>query len=484
MDGQVAARTDETAVGIADPAARISVLLAAQKAAWSTDVTPSHAVRDGRLDRLDRMVVAWEARFAAAISEDFGNRPAVVTTLTDIVPVRAAIRHARRELKRWMRPRRVSLAWTGKPASAQILRQPLGVVGIVAPWNYPLNLMLSPLVGALAAGNRALLKPSELTPAFSEVLAKAVAETFAEDEVAVVTGGPEVATAFTAAPFDHLIFTGSTAVGRKVAEAAARNLTPVTLELGGKSPVILDPSVDLDKAVPRLVWGKLLNSGQTCVAPDYALVPRGRVPDFLAAVKAEVAEQYPGLPGNADYTTIISPRHFDRLVRLVEEARERDAEVVELAGPHDPERRVFSPVAVVGAPDDTGVMAEEIFGPILPVVPYDTLDEAIAYINLRDRPLALYWFGSDKAAEARVLSGTIAGGVTINDTILHLAQDDLPFGGVGASGYGAYHGEAGFLALSKEKPVLRQSVLSGVSLLYPPYGRLATWMLKLLGRLG
>ena len=484
MDGQVAARTDETAVGIADPAAHISALLAAQKAAWSTDVTPSRAVRDDRLARLDRMVVAWQERFAAAISQDFGNRPAVVTTLTDIVPVRAAIRHARRKLRAWMRARRVSLAWTGKPASAQILRQPLGVVGIVAPWNYPLNLMLSPLVGALAAGNRAMLKPSELTPAFSDVLAKAVAETFAEDEVAVVTGGPDVATAFTAAPFDHLVFTGSTAVGRKVAEAAAKNLTPVTLELGGKSPAILDLSVDFDKAVPRLVWGKLLNSGQTCVAPDYALVPRGRVPDFLAAVKAEVAEQYPGLPGNADYTTIISPRHFDRLVRLVEEARERGAEVAELAGPHDPELRVFSPVAVVGAPDDTGVMAEEIFGPILPIVPYDTLDEAIAYINLRDRPLALYWFGSDKAAEARVLSGTIAGGVTVNDTILHLAHDDLPFGGVGASGYGAYHGEAGFLALSKEKPVLRQSALSGVSLLYPPYGRLATWMLKLLGRLG
>ena len=424
------------------------------------------------------------AAVRGAVTGPATGGPAVVTTLTDIVPVRAAIRHARRKLRAWMRARRVSLAWTGKPASAQILRQPLGVVGIVAPWNYPLNLMLSPLVGALAAGNRAMLKPSELTPAFSDVLAKAVAETFAEDEVAVVTGGPDVATAFTAAPFDHLVFTGSTAVGRKVAEAAAKNLTPVTLELGGKSPAILDLSVDFDKAVPRLVWGKLLNSGQTCVAPDYALVPRGRVPDFLAAVKAEVAEQYPGLPGNADYTTIISPRHFDRLVRLVEEARERGAEVVELAGPHDPELRVFSPVAVVGAPDDAGVMAEEIFGPILPIVPYDTLDEAIAYINLRDRPLALYWFGSDKAAEARVLSGTIAGGVTVNDTILHLAHDDLPFGGVGASGYGAYHGEAGFLALSKEKPVLRQSALSGVSLLYPPYGRLATWMLKLLGRLG
>ncbi len=479
MDGQVLPKVD-----MADPGARIASLLAAQKAAWAKDVTPDHATRDDRLARLDRMVVAWQDRFCAAISADFGNRPVVVTTLTDIVPLRAAIRHARRHLKRWMRPRRVSLAWTGKPASAVILRQPLGVVGIVAPWNYPLNLMLSPLTGALAAGNRAMLKPSELTPAFSEALAKAVAETFAEDEVAVVTGGPDVATAFTSAPFDHLIFTGSTAVGRKVAEAAAKNLTPVTLELGGKSPAILDASVQFDKAVPRLVWGKLLNSGQTCVAPDYALVPRDRVHDFLAAVKAEVNRQYPGLPANPDYTSIISPRHFSRLSRLVEEARERGAEVVELAGPHDGERRVFSPVAVIGAPDETAVMSEEIFGPILPIVPYDTLDEAIAYINHRDRPLALYWFGEDKAAQERVLSGTIAGGMTVNDTILHLAQDDLPFGGVGASGYGAYHGEAGFLALSKEKPVLKQSRLSAVKLLYPPYGRFSDWMLKLIGRFG
>lgn len=479
MDGQVLPKVD-----VADPGARIASLLAAQKAAWAKDVTPDHATRDDRLARLDRMVVAWQDRFCAAISADFGNRPVVVTTLTDIVPLRAAIRHARRHLKRWMRPRRVSLAWTGQPASAVILRQPLGVVGIVAPWNYPLNLMLSPLTGALAAGNRAMLKPSELTPAFSEALAKAVAETFAEDEVAVVTGGPEVATAFTSAPFDHLIFTGSTAVGRKVAEAAAKNLTPVTLELGGKSPAILDASVQFDKAVPRLVWGKLLNSGQTCVAPDYALVPRDRVQDFLAAVKAEVNRQYPGLPANPDYTSIISPRHFSRLTRLVEEARETGAEVVELAGPHDPDARVFSPVAVIGAPDETAVMSEEIFGPILPIVPYDTLDEAINYINLRDRPLALYWFGEDKAAQERVLSGTIAGGVTVNDTILHLAQDDLPFGGVGASGYGAYHGEAGFLALSKEKPVLKQSRLSAVKLLYPPYGRFSDWMLKLIGRFG
>ncbi len=484
MDGQVGARTDETSAGFAESEARIAALLAAQKAAWASDVTPDHTTRDDRLARLDRMVDSWQDRFVAAISEDFGNRPAVVTTLTDIVPVRAAIRHARRQLRAWMRPQRVSLAWTGIPASAVILRQPLGVVGIVGPWNYPLNLVLSPLIGALAAGNRAMLKPSELTPAYSQALAHAIAETFAEDEVAVVTGGPDVAAAFTAAPFDHLVFTGSTAVGRKVAEAAAKNLTPVTLELGGKSPAILDLSAQFDKAVPRLVWGKLLNSGQTCVAPDYALVPRGRVAEFLSAVKAEVGRQYPGLPANPDYTSIISVRHFSRLIRLVEEARDTGAEAVELGGSHDPERRMFSPVALIGAPDETAVMCEEIFGPILPIVPYDTLDQAIAYINQRDRPLALYWFGEDKAAQERVLTGTIAGGVTVNDTILHLAQDDLPFGGVGASGYGAYHGEAGFLALSKEKPVLKQSAISGVKLLYPPYGRLADWMLKLLGRIG
>ncbi|MBC7314276.1 MAG: aldehyde dehydrogenase family protein, partial [Rhizobium sp.] len=373
---------------------------------------------------------------------------------------------------------------TGQPGTGMILRQPLGVVGIIAPWNYPLNLMLSPLVGALAAGNRAMLKPSELTPRFSAVLDAAVKEFFAEDEVAVITGGPEVAAAFSAAPFDHLVFTGSTAVGRKVAEAAARNLTPVTLELGGKSPAIIDVSADLDSAVPRLIWGKLLNSGQTCVAPDYALVPRDRVEDFVAAAKAAAEKQYPRLADNPDYTSIISARHFDRLAGLIGEARAKGAEVIELLPGTDAARRILAPVVVTGANDTMALMREEIFGPILPVVPYDTLDEALAFINARDRPLALYWFGSDKAAEGRVLNGTISGGVTINDTILHLAQDNLPFGGVGASGYGHYHGEAGFVAMSKEKPVLRQSRLSAVALLYPPYGRIADMLLKVLAKFG
>lgn len=462
----------------------IGAILARQKAAYLTDINPPLALRLDRLERLERMILAFEERFAQAISADFGNRSPVVTTLADIVPTRAAIRHARRHLRRWMRPRRVSLAWTGQPGSALILRQPLGVVGIIAPWNYPLNLMLSPLVGALAAGNRAMLKPSELTPKFSEVLHAAAQEFFAEDEVAVVIGGPDVAAAFSAAPFDHLVFTGSTAAGRRVAEAAAQNLTPVTLELGGKSPAIIDASADLERAVPRLIWGKLLNSGQTCVAPDYALVPRDRVEAFVTAAKAAAGRQYASLAGNADYTTIISHRHFDRLAGLIEEARARGAEVIELVPGTDAARRILAPVVVTGANDTMALMHEEIFGPILPVIPYDTLDEALAYINAHDRPLALYWFGSDKAAEARVLNGTISGGVTINDTILHLAQDNLPFGGVGASGYGHYHGEAGFVAMSKEKPVLRQSRLSAVALLYPPYGKVAGILLKVLARFG
>ncbi|WP_115672569.1 coniferyl aldehyde dehydrogenase [Ciceribacter selenitireducens] len=478
MDGSVG---DRQAVS---PEAVIESVLSRQRAAYLADINPDLALRRDRLDRLERMILAWQERLAQAISEDFGNRSPVVTTLADIVPTRAAIRHARRHLKGWMRRRRVSLAWTGQPGSALIIRQPLGVVGIIAPWNYPLNLMLSPLVGALAAGNRAMLKPSELTPRFSEVLDAAVKEFFAEDEVAVITGGPEVAAAFSAAPFDHLVFTGSTAVGRKVAEAAARNLTPVTLELGGKSPAIIDASADLDSAVPRLIWGKLLNSGQTCVAPDYALVPRDRVGAFVAAAKAAAERQYPRLSSNPDYTSIISARHFDRLAGLIEEARDKGAEVIELLPGTDAARRILAPVVVTGANDTMALMREEIFGPILPVIPYDTLDEALAFVNARDRPLALYWFGSDRAAEGRVLNGTISGGVTVNDTILHLAQDNLPFGGVGASGDGAYHGEAGFVAMSKEKPVLRQSRLSAVALLYPPYGRVAAMLLKVLAKFG
>lgn len=452
-------------------AADLARILASQRSAFAGDPNPDRAVRLDRLGRLEKLLERDAGRFAAAIDEDFGGRSGIVTDITETMVVRAAIRHARRRLRAWMRPRRVGVSWPVMPARAKILRQPLGVVGIIAPWNYPLQLLLDPLVGALAAGNRAMLKPSELTPAFSEAIRLSVAEFFAEDEVAVVVGGPDVAAAFSSLAFDHLIFTGSTAVGRIVAQAAAKNLTPVTLELGGKSPAIVDSSADLKTTADRLVWGKLLNSGQTCIAPDYALVPRPMVGAFVDAVKAAAAKQYPAIAGNPDYTSIVSDRHFARLKGLVDDARSKGAGVVTL-GPDGAaaDRRIVAPTLLLSVTDEMVVMQEEIFGPILPVVPYDTLDEAIGYVNGRDRPLALYWFGADRAARNAVLERTISGGVTINDTLMHISQDDLPFGGVGPSGVGHYHGERGFLALSKEKPVFLQSRMSSGALLHPPYG--------------
>lgn len=472
--------TPETADAIIDADA-LSALLTRQQAAYRADMSPSLAARRDRLDRLETLLVKHQDDFARAIDADFGRRDAIVTGLTETMTVRAALRHARRHLKAWMKPERVGVSWAFQPGQARIHRQPLGVVGIIAPWNYPLQLLLSPLVGALAAGNRAMLKPSEYTPRFGEALARAVSATFREDEVAVVTGGPEMAGAFTALPFDHLIFTGSTSIGRKVAEAAGRNLTPVTLELGGKSPAIIDASADLKLTAKRLAWGKLLNSGQTCVAPDYVLTPRARLTESVEALKSAMLAQYPTFSGNPDYTSIIAPRHYERLKRLAAEAQAGGAEVIWLGEPDDA-NRILPPALILGATSDMTVMREEIFGPLLPILPYDGVDEAITRVNDGERPLALYWFGEDARARDRVLENTISGGVTVNDVILHLAQDGLPFGGVGASGYGHYHGEHGFRALSKEKPVFIQSKLAAGGLLYPPYGGLARKMLAILQR--
>lgn len=449
----------------------LSSILAAQRAAFVAEPNPDRAARLDRLRRLERLLERDADRFAAAIDQDFGGRSKMVTDITETMVARAAIRHARRHLRAWMRPRSVLVSWPALPARAKILRQPIGVVGIIAPWNYPLQLMINPLVGALAAGNRAMLKPSELTPAFANALKASVADFFNEDEIAVVTGGPDVAAAFSSLPLDHLIFTGSTTVGRIVAQAAAKNLTPATLELGGKSPAIVDPSAEIKTTAERLAWGKLMNSGQTCIAPDYALVPRPMVGAFVEAVRAAAAKQYPTVAGNSDYTSIISDRHLARLKGLVEDARAKGAEVVTVGAESDGGgARILAPTLLLSVTDDMMAMQEEIFGPILPIVPYDTADEAIAYVNARDRPLALYWFGADRSAREAVLRRTISGGVTINDTLMHIAQDDLPFGGVGASGVGHYHGERGFLALSKEKPVLIQSRFASSAMLFPPYG--------------
>lgn len=462
-------------------------LLQRQRAAFQREMHPSREVRLDRLARLERLIDATaEAEFADAISQDFGNRSRVETVVAEILFTRTAIKQARRHLRSWMKPRRVSTGLAYLPGRSRLMRQPLGVVGIISPWNYPLQLALAPLVGVLAAGNRALLKPSELTPRLSELLQRRIASAFADDEVAVITGDADVGKTFSALPFDHLVFTGSTAVGRIVAQVAAKNLTPVTLELGGKSPAIVDASADLARTAERLVFGKLLNAGQTCIAPDYVLVPGTQRGALVDALRTAATRMYPTIHGNPDYTSIVSERHYRRLRELVEDARARGAHVVELVPTDeasDPTSRQLVPTLLLDVDDSMRVMQEEIFGPLLPIVVADSTRAAIDHVNARDRPLALYWFGEDRVARDQVLSNTISGGVTVNDTLLHIAQEGLPFGGVGPSGQGHYHGEFGFRQFSKEKPVFYQSRLSGVPLLYPPYGAFTQRMMKVLAKL-
>jgi len=455
----------------------LKALLDLQRAAFHQDMMPTAEVRRHRLIQLERMIEDNEEALIAAISEDFGNRSAQETKLIDILMAIAGIRHAKRKLKGWMKQRRLPTALQFLPSRNRLIRQPLGVVGIVAPWNYPLILAIGPAIGALAAGNRVMIKPSEFTPRFSALLQKLVGESFSPEVMAVATGGPEVAEAFTQLPFDHLFFTGSTAVGRKVAEAAARNLTPVTLELGGKSPAIIDPSADLGRTADSLAFSKLFNAGQTCVAPDYLLVPAGSEEDLARRIIASAQKLYPALAGNKDYTSIVTGQHFDRLESIATEATLKGARLV-TSGDHEAAavERKFPLTLVLGATPEMRVMKEEIFGPILPILTYRAPEEALDIVNRGDRPLALYWYGSNAVRREAVLNGTLSGGVTINDCLWHVAQEEAPFGGVGASGMGSYHGEWGFRTFSKEKPVFHQSRLSALPLLRPPYGRLAKLM--------
>jgi coniferyl-aldehyde dehydrogenase len=363
--------------------------------------------------------------------------------------------------------------------------QPLGVVGVISPWNYPVNLALIPVATAIAAGNHVMLKPSEHTPRTSAFLRDLLGEVFPADRVSVVLGGVDVATAFSSLPFDHLLFTGSTAVGRKVALAAAANLTPVTLELGGKSPCVIGADFPLPLAASRIAAGKWLNGGQTCIAPDYMLVPDMSRDGFVAALKADVLQRFPTIAGNRDYTSIINANEYARLRGYLDEAAGRGVKIVELV-PLDrataDAERLIAPTLVIDPPDDLGIMREEIFGPILPVKSYRGIDEAIAYINAHPRPLSMYYFDNDRKRVNRMLDSTIAGGVSINDTVMHFAQDRLPFGGIGPSGIGHYHGHDGFLTFSKLKPVLYQSRLSSMALFKPPYRGLADKLVKFLTR--
>jgi coniferyl-aldehyde dehydrogenase len=443
-----------------------------QHQASRLDGMVSVAVRRDRLQRLLALLTASADAFARAISADFGHRSRHETELAEAVVVEAGLKLALRRVGRWMRPRRVPTTLPFWPGMNRLMPQPLGVVGIISPWNYPLQLTLAPMVGALAAGNRVMIKPSELVPQFSALLARLIAERFDATEAAVVEGGPAESQAFAALPFDHLLFTGSPRVGRLVAEAAARNLTPVTLELGGKSPAIIDRSADLAASAQRIAFGKLVNAGQTCIAPDYVLCPRGREDDFVVHYFAAVLQLYGADPDNPDYTSIVSDTHYERLEKLLADAAGTGARIEQRANVLSAWKRVrkFPPCLVLGTTDEMAVSREEIFGPILPVVSYDDTEQAIAYVNARDRPLALYWFGSDAQARDAVLRRTVAGGVTVNDCLLHIAQEHQPFGGVGPSGSGAYHGEWGFRTFSALKPVFYRPRLSGTALLQPPYG--------------
>jgi aldehyde dehydrogenase (NAD+)/coniferyl-aldehyde dehydrogenase len=458
-------------------------ILEAQQAAHARAPMPDRAARDRRLAALEGLVHDHLDALADAIRRDFGHRSVHETHLLEGFPSLEGIRDARRHLARWMRPQRRATSLWFLPGRSELRTQPLGVVGIIVPWNYPLYLAVGPLTGALAAGNRAMLKLSEFTPAFGALFAALVRERFAEDEVAVVEGDADVAAAFSALPFDHLLFTGSTVVGKHVMRAASAHLTPVTLELGGKSPAIVAPSADLEHAARRIAIGKLMNAGQTCIAPDYALVPRAQLETFAKRVGREVARAYPDLATTPDYTTIASARQFERLQRHLAEAREAGTRLYNLGGfEPDPASRRFPPIVLLDPPTHLAVMREEIFGPLLPVVGYDTLDQAIAYVNARPRPLALYAFARDDGEVERVLDGTTAGGVTVNDVILHIAQDDLPFGGVGPSGMGRYHGRAGFETFSNRKAVFRQSRVNGMGLFRPPYGKRFEALVRLLLR--
>jgi coniferyl-aldehyde dehydrogenase len=441
------------------------------------------AERHDRLARLRAIIADNEDRFAQAISADFGNRSATETLVAETLFLLGEIKHASKNLDRWMAARRVPTELQYFPAKNRLLPQPLGVVGIIAPWNYPLQLTLAPAIAAVAAGNRVMIKPSELVPTFSALLRNLIAEKFDDTEIMVTGIEDHVSQEFAALPFDHLIFTGSTRVGRLVAEAAGRNLTPVTLELGGKSPTIIDRSADIAVAAERIAYAKLMNAGQTCIAPDYVLMPRAGVDDFIARAQGSANRMFGTGPDNKDYTSIVSDRHYARLQSLVEDAAAKGATIVQVAKPDDPawkSKRKFPPTFIGGATDDMKVMQEEIFGPILPVVACETADDAIAYVNAHDRPLALYWFGKDDAARDAVLARTVSGGVTVNDCLFHFVQAHQPMGGVGASGIGAYHGEWGFQALSKLKPVFYRSPLNRLADLYPPYGGKIARLIKLL----
>ncbi len=454
-------------------------VLARQKAAHLRDGAPSAKQRIDRLNRCIKLLVDYDKQIVAAVNADFGNRASEVTGVTDVAGSIGPLKHAKAHLEAWMKPekRKTTPAILGLfGAKAEVRYQPKGVVGVISPWNFPVNLTFSPLAGILAAGNRAMIKPSEYTPATSELMKTMFATVFDEEEIAVSVGGPDVGQAFSELPFDHMIFTGATSVARHVMRAAAENLVPLTLELGGKSPAILGRSADYATAAARIMAGKTLNAGQICIAPDYVLAPQDKLSEFVAEAKKSVTAMFPTIKDNPDYTAVIADRHYDRIKGYIDEARAMGAEVVEInpAGEDfsQQEHRKIPPTLILNPTDDMKVMQEEIFGPVLPVKTYGAIGEATGYVNGHARPLALYYFGTDEGERERVVDGTTSGGVAVNDVIFHVAQEDLPFGGVGPSGMGSYHGADGFKEFSHKKAIYRQlkTDIGPLKALRPPYG--------------
>ena len=446
---------------------------------------PDYAQRRADLLRLRVAFKAGLDAMVAAIQADFGRRSRHETLLSEGMMVLAEIDFLLKHLRGLMRPQARPTSWLFWPGRCELRLQPLGVVGVMAPWNYPVNLSLVPLVTAIAAGNHVYLKPSEHTPRTSAWLRDLLADVFPEDRVAVALGGPEVAAGFAALPFDHLLFTGSTAVGRKIMAAAAPNLTPLTLELGGKSPALIAEDYPIDTAAARIAYGKWYNGGQTCIAPDYIYLPEAQLRPFIEALRGHVTARFPDLAQSPDYTAVVNPAQYGRLRGYLDDARSRGLEIIELAA-IDPARaeaeRFVPPTLVINPGDDARLMQDEIFGPVLPIKTYRRLDEAIDYVNAHDRPLALYHFDLDRARTRMVLERTTAGGVSVNDTLLHFGQESLPFGGIGPSGMGAYHGREGFRTFSHAKPVFYQGRFTSMSLFVPPYRKLADFLVRFLTR--
>lgn len=464
----------------ATAAQRMGEILSRQRDAFLREGPPSLSSRREDLRTLKAAILGRQAQIEQALSADFGHRCPEETSIMELLPLIQGIQYQRAHLRRWMAPEKRRVAMSCQPGRAWVSYQPLGVIGIISPWNYPLSLALLPLATAIAAGNRAMIKPSELTPATSSLLAQMLSESFPEEQVAVITGDAATGKQFAALPFDHILFTGSAAVGRAVMRAASEHLVPVTLELGGKSPAVIERGHPMQQAATAIAHGKLVNAGQTCTAPDYVMVHEASLEAFRVAYDRAVHTLYPEGPAANGYTSIISERHHARLVALLEDARAQGAEVIEVGvSPGDAQRRphTMAPTLVINVTDGMRVMQEEIFGPIMPVVTYRSIEEAIAYINGHPRPLALYYFGNGPGRR-KVLGLTTSGNVTINNTLMHYAQEDLPFGGVGASGTGAYHGIEGFKSLSHAKGIFQQGTWNMSALLRPPFGKLTRRILR------